>query len=82
MKRFSVTYESDKYNNMIYNRATGEYGSYDHSYGTYASSVKTCKGYIKSIRKDYASENPRNFRVFDSWQEDEDGYSLCVYQEY
>lgn len=60
-----------------------DYDSYNHYYSLHASTIKTAKTYIKRIRKEYADENPRNFRIYDSWGEVDllTNYVPCVYQE-
>ena len=70
MKRYFTEYESDR---MIC-------GSYHHVCG-FANSLKTAKGYISKARKLYAGENPRNFKIYDTQQDDENGCALCVYEE-
>ena len=58
VKQYFVRYESDKV----------VCGSNDHPAGA-ASSLKSAKAVIRSIRKNYAEQNPRNFRVYDTWAE-------------
>lgn len=58
VKQYFVRYESDK----------TVCGSNDHPAGA-ASSLKSAKAVIRSIRKNYAEQNPRNFRVYDTWAE-------------
>lgn len=71
MKRFFMEYESDK----------KVCGDYNHIYG-FASTLKTAKSYIGRCRRDYADENPRNFRVYDTEGEcEENGHVPCVYCE-
>ena len=66
MKRYFVMFKSDRFEKNMWDIERQEYGSYDHDYGS-ASSIKTCKGYISRIKKLYATENPRDFRIYDSW---------------
>lgn len=68
-KQFYLTFESDK----------TVCGSNEHFYGN-ASTIKTAKGYISRIRKNYASENPRNFRIFDCWTAYEEPAKI-IYEE-
>lgn len=70
MNRYFLEYESDR----------KLCGTHSHTYG-FASSQKTACGYIARCRKQCAAENPRNFRVFDSWGEVKDGHVPCVYEE-
>ena len=56
MKQFFLMYESDQ---VIVQSKTHMYGQ--------ANSVKTCRQYIRNIRKNEAQYNPRNFRVYDSY---------------
>ena len=70
-KRYSVEYESDK---IICK-------SNIHTYGR-ANSLKTAKGYISKIKKNYADENPRNFKIYDIYGEcGENEHVPCVYSE-
>ena len=48
-----------------------------------ASTIKSAKSIIRNIRKNYAEENPRNFKVFDSWADvdEETNFVPCVYEE-
>lgn len=71
-KRYFVVYESDRC----------VCRSYDHTYGN-ASTIKTAKNYIRKIRTNMANDNPRNFRIFDSWADVEGstGFVPCVYKE-
>ena len=80
-KRFYVEYESDIFNPNRYNSESDSYGSYFHSYPLGATTLKTAQGYIRKIRKERTEENPRNFRIFDRLEEDEEGFALCVYFE-
>lgn len=71
MKRYFMEYESDRI----------LCGSTTHVYG-FASSLKTAKGYISRCRKDYPQENPRNFRIYDTWGDAPEGEHVpCVYAE-
>ena len=81
-KRFFVKYESDQYNRMMFNLETMEYGSYEHSGGN-ASTLRIAKSVIRNIRRDFATENPRNFRVYDTYAaiNEKTGYVPCVYEE-
>lgn len=81
-KRFFVVYESDRYNRMRFNLETDDYGSYDHDGGN-ASTLRSAKSVIRNIRRDYADESPRNFRVYDSYAEIDikTGFVPCVYAE-
>lgn len=69
-KRFFVRYTSDR-------KVCGEY---DHPAGN-ASTLKSAKAIISSIRRDYAEYNPRNFRVYDTWADVEEStnHVPCVY---
>lgn len=64
-KRYFVTFVSDKYDRNAYNPETGVYGTYEHDKGYRSNSLKTAKGYISRIKKEYAEDNPREFRVYD-----------------
>ena len=68
-KQFYLTYETDKV----------VCGSNEHFYGN-ASSIKTAQAYISRIRKEYASENPKNFKIFDCWTDCGEPAKL-VYEE-
>lgn len=71
MKRYFTEYESDQ---MIC-------GSYKHMAGN-ASTLKTAKSYIRTIRKREAEYNPRNFKIYDTAGEcGEDEHVPCVYEE-
>lgn len=70
-KRYFVEYESDR---IICRSNVHEYGR--------ANSLKTAKGYISRIKKNYADENPRNFRIYDIYGEcGENEHVPCVYSE-
>lgn len=71
-KQYFMRYESDQ---MIC-------GQYDHLYG-YASTVKTCKQYIRNCKKREAQYNPRNFRIYDSFADidPKTGFVPVVYSE-
>ena len=56
-KRYAVYYESDKFNRM------SNIGKYN------ASTMRTAKGYINKIKNNHADENPRNFRIYDTFGE-------------
>lgn len=73
MKQYFLEYESDR---IIC-------GTNNHSYGTHASTLRTAKGYIGKVRKLQASENPRNFRIYDCWADvdPETDFVPCVYHE-
>ncbi len=72
MKRYYLEYDNDR----------KVCGSQSHIWG-YASSVKTAKNYITKCRELDAENHPRNFRVYDTQGETEDGqYAMCVYSEY
>ncbi len=81
-KQFFVEYESDKFNHGMYNKETGEYGCYIH-FGGNASSIRNAKAVIRQIRYGFASENPRNFKIYDSWADvnTETHFVPCVYSE-
>lgn len=81
-KQFFVEFESDKYNRGMWNKETKEYGCNVWSAGN-ASTIRSAKSIIRNIRKDYAEENPRNFRVYDSWADvdPETDFVPCVYYE-
>ena len=72
MKRYSMQYESDE----VVCRSN------DHLYGM-ASTIKTAKSYISRVRREKAQYNPRNFRIFDHFQEVDPStdYVPCVYRE-
>lgn len=80
-KQFSVYFHSDVFDKCQYNRETKEYGSNEHFYGN-ASTLATAKGYIARIRRELADENPRDFRIYDTWGDvdPETGYVPCIYQ--
>ena len=65
-KQYFVEYESDKYNPNMWNRETESYGSYIHFAGN-ASTIRSAKSIISQIRKERADENPRDFRVYDTF---------------
>ena len=81
-KQFFVEFESDVFDKNSYNRETGEYGSFDH-FGGNASTIKSAKSVIRYLRKLYAADNPRNFRVFDCFAgiDSETHHVPCVYFE-
>ena len=70
--QYFMRYESDKIT----------CGKNDHFYG-HASTIKTAKQYIRKCRKELAQDNPRNFRIYDSFAEvdPETNHVPCVYQE-
>lgn len=70
MKQYFVEFESDKQT----------CGDNIHIYG-FASTLKTAKSYFCKIRKEYAKDNPRNIRVYDTFGEVVNGFVPCVYQE-
>lgn len=72
MKRYFMMYESDR---IIC-------GTNDHLYG-YASSLKTAKAYIPRCKELFASYNPRNFRIYDSYGDiqADTNFVPCVHQE-
>ena len=72
VKQYFVRYESDK----------TVCGSNDHPAGA-ASSLKSAKSVIRSIRKNYAEQNPRNFRVYGTWAEldPETNHTPIIYSE-
>ena len=71
-KQYFVEYESDR---MIC-------GSYRH-HGGNASTIKSAKTIIRSIRSQMAASNPRNFRIYDSLGEIDEitDFVPCVYFE-
>lgn len=71
-KRYFVEYES---NRKIC-------GGYNHPGGN-AGTVKGARSIIRSIRKQEAEHNPRNFRVYDSLGEIDPSTNFvpCVYSE-
>ena len=73
MKRYSMHYESDEI----------VCGSTDHHYG-YANTIRTAKQYIARVRKNQADQNPRNFRIYDTWADADPitDFVPCVYHEY
>lgn len=74
MKRFSLEFDFTPTESLLPNefRLVGGCWDYtrmshceDHiSYGE-GSTMKTMKGYISRIKKQYPSQNPHNFRIFD-----------------
>lgn len=71
MKRYGLYYESDQ---KICN-------SHNH-FGGYASTIKTAKSYISSIKKREAEYAPRAFKILDIYAGmDEDIDPPCVYSE-
>lgn len=78
MKRYFMEYESDKIN---YSSSREDFRN-SHTYG-YASTVKTAKSYIRECRKRYSDQNPRNFRIYDSYADvdPETNFVPCVYHE-
>ena len=71
MKRYFLMYDSDQ---TICGRKR-------HTGGN-GNSIKICKGYIRTIRKNEAQYNPRNFTIYDSFAEIEDtGFVPEVYHE-
>lgn len=81
-KQYFVEYESDRFNKGMYNRETGEYGSYIHDAGN-AGTIKSAKSIIQKIRREHAGENPRNFKVYDSCADADKNTNFvpCVYTE-
>ena len=69
MKRYFMEYESDR-TVCKTNR---------HTWGA-ASSLRTAKQYITKCRKALANENPRNFRIYDTYTESNE-CAKCVYME-
>ena len=70
-KQYFVRYVSDK---MVCQ-------SYEHMAGK-TSSIQGAKNIIRRIRKLCADENPRDFKVYDSWADVPEGVHVpCVYQE-
>ena len=69
-KRFFVRYESDK---MIC-------GNYNH-FGGNASTIKSAKSIINSIKRELVADNPRRFRVYDTESEIDESTNFvqCVY---
>lgn len=82
-KRYFVEFESDKYDPKAYDREKEDYGSYNHYYGSHASTLKTAIGYIGKIRKEYANDNPHNFRVYDTLADVDPitNHVPCIYHE-
>lgn len=72
MKRYFMIYESDR---VIC-------GSRDHTYGN-ATQLRTAKAYISKCRESEAMDNPRNFRIYDTFSDvdPETGFVRCVYHE-
>lgn len=70
MKRYYMVYESDE-------RICGDYS---HVWAS-ASAFKTAKGYITRCKKVEAQYNPRNFKIYDLCQAEENGHAKCVYGE-
>ena len=81
-KQFFVEYESDKYNRGMWNRQTNDYGCNVWDAGN-ASTIRSAKSIIRNIRKNHAEDNPRNFKVYDSFAdvETETEFVPCVYSE-
>lgn len=81
-KQFVVEFESDVFDKNRYNCKTSEYGSFDH-FGGNASTIKSAKSVIRNLRKLYAVDNPRNFRVFDCFADidPETNHAPCIYLE-
>lgn len=77
-----MQYESDRQMGWNFDEGGNRIPSYNHIYG-FASSIKTCKQYITRCKKNEAEYNPRNFRIFDHYQDVDDatGYVPCVYKE-
>lgn len=71
-KQYFVEYESDRIVCGSKIRTAGR-----------ASTIRSAKSIIRNIRKNYAEENPRNFKVFDSWADvdEETNFVPCVYEE-
>lgn len=71
-KQFFVQYESSQ---LLC-------GDYTHTAGN-ASTIRSAKSIIRNIRKNYAEDNPHNFKVYDCWAdvEAETNHVPCVYQE-
>lgn len=78
MKRYSLEFESDKINNF----SSREDFRYSHFYG-FASTIKTAKSYISRVKKTYAEDNPRNFRIYDHYADVDPvtDYVPVVYQQ-
>ena len=81
-KQFFVEYESDRYNRGMWNKQTNYYGCNVWNAGN-ASTIRSAKSIIRNVRKNHAEENPRNFKVYDSWAdvEPETDFVPCVYAE-
>ena len=72
MKRYSMRYESDE---IVCQ-------SNDRVYGM-ASTIGAAKGYIRKCKKSKAQYNPRNFRIYDHWEDIDPKTNCvpCVYRE-
>lgn len=65
----------------LFDHNTGYYSKY-HCAGGTGNSMKTMKGYIRRIRREYAACEPHGFRVYDFEAPDEpDGHIGQVYYE-
>lgn len=82
MKRYSMSYTSDRQMGWEEDDNGNFVPSFDHHYG-YASSVNVCRQYISRCRKLEAEHNPRNFRIYDHWADIDGstGFVPCVYRE-
>ena len=67
-KRYYIRYESDK----VVCRSN------EHTYCN-ASTLKTACNIAKRIKKELATENARNIRVYDLMQDDENGHAQAVF---
>lgn len=84
MKRYFLEYDVRKpqYPDAVgcYDHIKGIYTPYHVSANWNGNSMKTMKGYISRIKKNYAEQEPYNFRVYDYQAPDEpDGHVGCVY---
>lgn len=82
-KRYFVEYKSNRFDRLEYDTEKKEYGTYNHCYSVHASTIKTAKTYFNRIRKEFAEENPRDFRIYDSFADVDavTNYVPCVYSE-
>lgn len=71
-KQYFVMYTSDQ-------KICGEY---EHVAGN-AGTLRSAKSVIKKVRESDKDNNPRNFKVFDSWADldEKTNFVPCVYQE-
>ena len=83
MKRYCIEFETDKPNGYRYDFKTDSYIKTNIRTAGYASTLSSAKSVIRNMKKNPEYENPRNFKVYDTFAdvEEETNYIPCVYEE-